>query len=819
MIKKEKLIPIYIEDEMKTSYIDYSMSVIVSRALPDVRDGLKPVHRRVLFGMHELGMLSNKPYKKSARVVGEVLAKYHPHGDNSVYDAMVRMAQKWSLRYCLIDGQGNFGSIDGDAPAAMRYTEARLQQISEEMLTDIEKGTVDYQLNFDDSLEEPSVLPASVPNLLVNGSSGIAVGMATNIAPHNIKECIEAICAYIDNTAISIDELMQYIKAPDFPTGGVIYGYQGVKEAFKTGRGCIILRAKTRLEKIKHRECIIVEEIPYQVNKVDLIVKTSNLIKRGKLEGVANIRDESDREGLRIVYVLKQNAVPEIVLNNLFKETSLQISFNINNVALVMGKPMQINLKDMIRYFVDHRHEVTIRCTQYDLKKAQDRYHILEGLLLTLSHLYVAVDLIKGSKTPDEASYKLRMQFKLTKTQVKAILDMRLQRFTYLEREKLEKEYNDLSKKVERFKEILDKEPIRMQIIKDKLLEIKEKYKDDRRTMVESSGKEVTMKDLILNEYVVLTISHNGYIKRTPLSEYKRQLRGGIGNIGAKTREEDFLEHLFVATTHQYTLFFTKKGKCFWLRVYEIPEGSKTSKGRAIQNLISLSQDDRICAYILSGDLDDEKYIKNRYVIMVTESGIIKKTPIKKYSRPRRNGINAITIREKDTLLEAKLTSGNSEVLIAVKSGKAIRFSEKKVRTMGRIACGVKGISLSEEDDKVIGMVCVKPDNKEDILVVSEKGYGKRSFLENYRLTNRGGKGVKTINITKKTGKLISITSVYNTSDLMIITKYGITIRISVSYIRIIGRSTQGVRLINLREGDEIAAVAKVGQRNSINNF
>ncbi|YBU89404.1 MAG: DNA gyrase subunit A [Candidatus Walczuchella monophlebidarum] len=816
MIKKEKLIPIYIEDEMKTSYIDYSMSVIVSRALPDVRDGLKPVHRRVLFGMHELGMLSNRPYKKSARVVGEVLAKYHPHGDNSVYDAMVRMAQKWSLRYCLIDGQGNFGSIDGDAPAAMRYTEARLQNISEEMLTDIEKGTVDYQLNFDDSLEEPSVLPASVPNLLVNGSSGIAVGMATNIAPHNIKECIEAICAYIDNTAISIDELMQYIKAPDFPTGGVIYGYQGVKEAFHTGRGCIILRAKTRLEKIKHRECIIVEEIPYQVNKVDLIVKTSDLIKIGKLEGVANIRDESDREGMRIVYVLKQNAGPEIVLNNLFKETSLQISFHINNVALVKGKPMQINLKDMIRYFVDHRHEVTIRCTQYDLKKAQDRSKILEGLLLTLSHLDVAVDLIKGSKTPDEASDKLRMQFKLTKTQVKAILDLRLQRFTFLEREKLEKEYNDLSKKVERFKEILDKEPIRMQIIKDKLLEIKEKYKDDRRTMVSYSGKEVTMKDLILNEYVVLTISHNGYIKRTPLSEYKRQLRGGIGNIGAKTRSEDFLEHLFVATNHQYTLFFTKKGKCFWLRVYEIPEGSKTSKGRAIQNLIRLSPDDRICAYIMSGDLYDEKYIKNRYVIMVTESGIIKKTHLKKYSRPRRNGINAITIREKDTLLEAKLTSGNSEVLIAVKSGKAIRFSEKKVRPMGRMACGVKGIRMSEEDDKVIGMVCVKPDNKEDILVVSEKGYGKRSFLENYSITNRGGKGVKTINMTKKTGKLISITSVYNTSDLMIITKDGITIRISVSYIRISGRSTQGVRLINLREGDEIAAVAKVGQNKEI---
>ncbi|AID37391.1 DNA gyrase subunit A [Candidatus Walczuchella monophlebidarum] len=814
MIKK--LIPIYIEDEMKTSYIDYSMSVIVSRALPDVRDGLKPVHRRVLFGMHELGMLSNRPYKKSARVVGEVLAKYHPHGDNSVYDAMVRMAQKWSLRYCLIDGQGNFGSIDGDAPAAMRYTEARLQNLSEEMLTDIEKGTVDYQLNFDDSLEEPSVLPASFPNLLVNGSSGIAVGMATNIAPHNIKECIEAICAYIDNTAISIDELMQYIKAPDFPTGGIIYGYQGVKEAFHTGRGCIILRAKTRLEKIKHRECIIVEEIPYQVNKGDLLVKTSYLIKIGKLEGVANIRDESDREGMRIVYVLKQNAGPEIVLNNLFKETSLQISFHINNVALVKGKPMQINLKDMIRYFVDHRHEVTIRCTQYDLKKAQDRSQILEGLLFTLSQLDVAVDLIKGSKTPDEASDKLIMQFKLTKTQVKAILDMRLQRFTFIEREKLEKEYNDLSKKVERFKEILDKEPIRMQIIKDKLLEIKEKYKDDRRTMVSYSGKEVTMKDLILNEYVVLTISHHGYIKRTPLSEYKRQLRGGIGNIGAKTRDEDFLEHLFVATNHQYTLFFTKKGKCFWLRVYEIPEGSKTSKGRAIQNLIRLSPDDRICAYILSGDLDDEKYIKNRYVIMVTESGIIKKTPIKKYSRPRRNGINAITIREKDTLLEAELTTGNSEVLIAVKSGKAIRFSEKKVRPMGRMACGVKGIRMSEEDDKVIGMVCVKPDNKEDILVVSEKGYGKRSFLENYSITNRGGKGVKTINITKKTGKLISITSVYNTSDLMIITKDGITIRISVSDIRISGRSTQGVRLINLREGDEIAAVAKVGQNKEI---
>lgn len=810
MIDGEKLIPINIEDEMKTSYIDYSMSVIVSRALPDVRDGLKPVHRRVLFGMYELGMLSNRAYKKSARVVGEVLAKYHPHGDSSVYDAMVRMAQEWSLRYLLIDGQGNFGSIDGDSPAAMRYTEARLQKISEEMLTDIEKETVDTQLNFDDSLQEPTVLPARIPNLLVNGSSGIAVGMATNMAPHNLRECVEAICAYIEDPDIQVEGLMQYVKAPDFPTGGIIYGYQGVKEAFHTGRGRIIIRAKARFEELQNRECIIVEEIPYQVNKADMIAKTADLIKDGKLEGIFNIRDESDRKGMRIVYLLKQDAVPNVVLNNLFKYTSLQTSFSVNNIALVKGRPMQLNLRDLVRHFVDHRHEIVVRRTEYELRKAQERAHILEGLLIALDHLDAVIALIRGSKTPDEAREGLITQFQLTEIQAKAILDMRLQRLTGLEHEKIKAEYDELSRSIEKFKEILAQEPLRMRIIKEELLEIKEKFKDERRTLIEYSGGEVTMEDLIADEHVVLTISHAGYIKRTPLSEYKRQSRGGVGNRGASTREEDFLEHLLVATNHQYMLFFTEKGKCFWLRVYEVPEGSKTAKGRAIQNLIQISSDDKVRAFILTGNLNDADYIARQNVIMITQAGIIKKTSLEQYSRPRQNGINAISIREGDTLLEAKLTSGKSQVLIAVKSGKAIRFPEEKVRAMGRTASGVIGISLNDENDKVIGMVCVEEGCKENILVVSEKGYGKRSSLEDYRITNRGGKGVKTISITEKTGELIAIKSVSDENDLMIINKSGVAIRMPVSDLRVMGRATQGVRLIDLRKGDEIAAVAKV---------
>ncbi|WP_103327086.1 DNA gyrase subunit A [Bacteroidetes bacterium endosymbiont of Geopemphigus sp.] len=812
MIDGEKLIPINIEDEMKTSYIDYSMSVIVSRALPDVRDGLKPVHRRVLFGMYELGMMSNRPYKKSARVVGEVLAKYHPHGDSSVYDAMVRMAQEWSLRYLLIDGQGNFGSIDGDSPAAMRYTEARLQKISEEMLTDIEKETVDTQLNFDDSLQEPTVLPSRIPNLLVNGSSGIAVGMATNMAPHNLRECIEAICAYIEDPDIQVEGLMQYIKAPDFPTGGIIYGYQGVKEAFHTGRGRIIIRAKARFEELQKRECIIVEEIPYQVNKADMIAKTADLIKDGKLEDIFNIRDESDRKGMRIVYLLKQDAVPNVVLNNLFKYTSLQTSFSVNNIALVKGRPMQLNLRDLVRHFVDHRHEIVIRRTEYELIKAQERAHILEGRLIALDHLDTVIALIRGSKTPDEAREDLIAQFQHTEIQAKSILDMRLQRLTNLEHEKIKAEYEDLSRSIEKYKEILAQEPLRMRVIKDELLEIKEKFKDERRTLIEYSGGEVTMEDLIADEHVVLTISHAGYIKRTPLSEYKRQSRGGIGNRGASTREEDFLEHLLVATNHQYMLFFTEKGKCFWLHVYEVPEGSKIAKGRAIQNLIQISSDDKVRAFILTGNLNDADYIARQNVIMITQAGIIKKTSLEQYSRPRQNGINAISIREGDTLLEARLTSGKSQVLIAVKSGKAIRFPEERVRAMGRTASGVIGVSLKNKNDKVIGMVCVEEEGKEDILVVSEKGYGKRSSLEDYRITNRGGKGVKTISITEKTGELIAIKSVSDENDLMIINKSGVAIRMPVSDLRVMGRATQGVRLIDLRKGDEIAAVAKVIQ-------
>lgn len=806
----EKLIPINIENEIKTSYIDYSMSVIVSRALPDVRDGLKPVHRRVLFSMYELGMIFNRPYKKSARVVGEVLAKYHPHGDSSVYDTMVRMAQEWSLRYLLIDGQGNFGSVDGDSPAAMRYTEVRLQKISEEMLTDLEKKTVITKLNFDDSLEEPTILPTRLPTLLINGSSGIAVGMATNMAPHNLSETIDAICAYIDNTEINIDDLLKYIKAPDFPSGGIIYGIEGIQEAFRTGKGRIILRAKVKFEEINKKNCIIVNEIPYQVNKAEMIAKTSELIKEGKLEGILNIRDESNRKGIRIVYILKQDIPPSIILNNLFKKTTLQISFNINNIALVNGQPLQLNLKKLIKYFVDHRHDIVIRRTQYELQKAKERCHILNGLLVALENLDIVITNIKNSKTPDKACEELVKKFKLSEKQTRAILDIRLQRLTGLEHEKIKYEFDELSKSIKKNKEILEHKQLRMKIIKNELLEIKNKYSDNRRTLIEYLGKEVTIEDLIYDEQMVLTISHFGYIKRTPLSEYKRQLRGGIGNRGASTKNEDFLEHILVATNHQYMLIFTKKGKCYCKRVYEIPERSKKSKGRSIHNLIKILSEDKIQAYIIIGNIKDSNYVEKYYVVMVTENGIIKKTPLIQYSRPRIHGIKAITIREGDTLLEAKLTSGQCEIILAIKSGKAIRFSEDKVRSIGRIATGVLGINLKEKNDKVIGMVCIEKEIKEDILVVSEKGYGKRSLLEDYRVTNRYCKGVKTFNITKKTGDLISIKNVTDTNDIIIINKSGYTIRLSVSEIRIMGRATQGVKLINLKKGDIIAAVEKI---------
>jgi DNA gyrase subunit A len=806
----EKLIPINIENEIKTSYIDYSMSVIVSRALPDVRDGLKPVHRRVLFCMYELGMIFNRPYKKSARVVGEVLAKYHPHGDSSVYDTMVRMAQEWSLRYLLIEGQGNFGSVDGDSPAAMRYTEVRLQKISEEMLTDLEKKTVKTKFNFDDSLEEPIILPTRLPTLLINGSSGIAVGMATNMAPHNLNECINAICAYIDNPEINIDDFIKYIKAPDFPSGGIIYGIEGIKEAFRTGKGRIILRAKVRFEEVNKKNCIIVDEIPYQVNKSEMIAKTSELIKEGKLEGIINIRDESNRKGIRIVYILKQDTTPSVVLNNLFKKTTLQTSFNINNIALVNGQPLQLNLKNLIKYFVDHRHDIVICRAQYELKKAKDRCHILDGLLVALNHLDIVITHIKNAKTPDKACEEIIKKFQLSEKQTRAILDIRLQRLTGFEHEKIKTEAYELSKSIKKNKEILEHKKLRMKIIKNELLEIKKKYSDNRRTLIEYFGKEVSIEDLIYDEQMILTISHTGYIKRTPLSEYKRQLRGGIGNKGASTKNEDFLEHILVATNHQYMLLFTKKGKCYCKRVYEIPERSKKSKGRSIQNFIKIIPEDKVQAYILIGNIKDSKYVEKHYVVMVTENGIIKKTPLLQYSRPRIHGIKAITIRKGDTLLEAKLTNGKCEIILAIKSGKAIRFSEEKVRSMGRIASGVVGINLKEKDDKVIGMICIEKEIKEDILVVSEKGYGKRSLLEDYRVTNRYCKGVKTFNITKKTGNLISIKNVTDTNDIIIINKSGYTIRVSVSEIRIMGRATQGVKLINFKKGDTIAAVEKI---------
>jgi len=809
MIEGEKLIPINIEDEMKSAYIDYSMSVIVSRALPDVRDGLKPVHRRVLYGMHELGVRSNSAHKKSARIVGEVLGKYHPHGDTSVYDTMVRMAQEWSLRYMLVDGQGNFGSIDGDSPAAMRYTEARMRKISEDMLADIDKETVDHKLNFDDTLQEPTVLPTRIPGLLVNGASGIAVGMATNMPPHNLYEVVDGITAFIDNNAIEIDELITHVKAPDFPTGGIIYGYEGVREAFKTGRGRVVIRAKANIEEVNGRECIIVSEIPYQVNKADMIKKTADLVNDKKLEGISTIRDESDRNGMRIVYVLKRDAIPNIVLNKLFKYTALQSSFSVNNIALVNGRPEILNLKDMIHHFVEHRHEVVVRRTTFELRKAEERAHILEGLIIASDNIDEVISIIRGSSNPDEAREKLIKRFELSEIQAKAIVEMRLRQLTGLEQDKLRSEFEELMKTIEDLKDILDKKDRRMQIIKDELAVVKEKYGDDRRSTIEYAGGDLSIEDMIPNEQVVITISHAGYIKRTSLTEYRTQNRGGVGQKASTTRNEDFLEHLFVGTNHQYMLFFTQKGKCFWMRVYEIPEGSKTSKGRAIQNLINIEQDDKVKAFICTQNLKDEEYINAHYVIMATKRGQVKKTSLEQYSRPRTNGINAITIKEGDELLEAKLTTGESQVMLALKSGKAIRFEEAKTRPMGRGASGVRGITLAHNADEVIGMISVD-DMESNILVVSENGYGKRSSLEDYRITNRGGKGVKTISITEKTGSLVSIKNVTDEDDLMIINKSGIAIRMAVEDLRVMGRATQGVKLINLKGSDSIAAVAKV---------
>ena len=810
MAQGERIIPVNIEEQMKSSYIDYSMSVIVSRALPDVRDGLKPVHRRVLYGMHDMGVTSTKSYKKSARVVGDVLGKYHPHGDSSVYDTMVRMAQDWSLRYMLVDGQGNFGSIDGDSPAAMRYTEVRMRKIAEEMLSDIDKDTVEWQLNFDDSLKEPTVLPTRIPGLLVNGASGIAVGMATNMPPHNLTESINAINAYIEDDSIEIDGLMQHISAPDFPTGGTIYGYEGVRDAFHTGRGRIVLRAKARIEEVRDRECIIVTEIPYQVNKADMIKKTADLVNDKKIEGISDIRDESDRNGMRIVYVLKRDAVPNVVLNKLFKYTQLQSSFSVNNIALVNGRPELLNLKDMIKHFVAHRHEVVVRRTEYELRQAEKRAHVLEGLLIAIDHLDAVIKLIRASATPDEARTGLMSEFKLSEIQAKAILDMRLQKLTGLERDKIKAEYEELMKTIDYLKSILSDKTLRMQIIKDELLEVKEKYGDERRTEIEYAGGDVSIEDMIPDTEVVVTISHAGYIKRTALSEYRKQNRGGVGSKAASTRDKDFIENVFVATNHQYMLFFTELGRCFWMRVFEIPEGTRQSKGRAIQNLINIPQDDKVLAFINVLNLKDEEYINNHSIVMCTKYGIIKKTSLEAYSRPRVNGINAITIREGDTLLEAKLTNGEQDIMMAVRSGKAIRFPESKVRSMGRNASGVRAITVDSENDEVVGMVVVKEGDGFDIMVVSEKGYGKRSALEDYRITNRGGKGVKTITVTEKTGELVSLKAVTDEDDLMIITKKGTMIRMGVDTLRVMGRATQGVRLISLRKEDEIASIAKV---------
>ena len=809
MAEGEKLIPINIEEAMKSAYIDYSMSVIVSRALPDVRDGLKPVHRRVLFGMSELGLRSNSKYKKSAFIVGEVLGKYHPHGDSSVYDTMVRMAQEWSLRYMLVDGQGNFGSIDGDSPAAMRYTEARLKKISEEMVEDLDKDTVDFQLNYDDSIKEPTVLPTKIPSLLVNGASGIAVGMATNMPPHNLSEVIDGTVAYIDDNNIEIDELIKHVKAPDFPTGGVIYGYDGVKNAFETGRGKVVMRGKASFEEVNGRECIIVSEIPYQVNKADMIQRTAELINDKKIEGISNIRDESDRKGMRIVYILKRDAIPNIVLNTLYKYTALQSSFSVNNIALVKGRPKLLNLKEMIKYFVEHRHDVVVRRTKYDLKKAEERAHILDGLIVASDNIDKVIEIIKKSSNADDARKNLIKEYDLSEVQAKAIVEMRLRQLTGLEQDKLRDEYNGLLELIKDLKNILEDKDRRMSIIKDELIEIKEKHGDERRSVIEFAGGELSIEDMIPDEKVVLTISHAGYIKRTPLAEYKTQHRGGVGQKGSTTRSEDFLEYLFVGTNHQYMLFFTQKGKCFWMRVFEIPEGSKLSKGRAIQNLINIEPDDKVKAFICTQDLKDEDYINNHFVIMCTKKGQVKKTSLEQYSRPRSNGINAISIKEGDELLEAKLTTGNSQILISVKSGKCIRFEESKTRPMGRNASGVRGVRLKDDNDEVVGMLSVN-DMDSDILVVSENGYGKRSKLDDYRITNRGGKGVKTISITDKTGNLVSIKNVADGDDLMIINKSGIAIRMEVNSLRVMGRATQGVKLINLKDGDSIAAVAKV---------
>jgi DNA gyrase subunit A len=810
MAQGEKIIPINIEEQMKSSYIDYSMSVIVSRALPDVRDGLKPVHRRVLYGMHDMGVTSTKAYKKSARVVGDVLGKYHPHGDSSVYDTMVRMAQDWSLRYMLVDGQGNFGSVDGDSPAAMRYTEVRMRKIAEDMLSDIDKDTVDWQLNFDDSLKEPTVLPTRIPGLLVNGASGIAVGMATNMPPHNLTESINAINAYIDDSEIDIDGLMQHISAPDFPTGGTIYGYEGVRDAFHTGRGRIVLRGKAIIEEVKGRECIIVTEIPYQVNKAEMIKKTAELVNDKKIEGISDIRDESDRKGMRIVYVLKRDAVPNVVLNKLYKYTQLQSSFSVNNIALVNGRPEMLNLKDMIHHFVEHRHEVVVRRTEYELRQAEKRAHVLEGLLIAIDNLDAVIKLIRASATPDEAKNGLMTEFKLSEIQAKAILDMRLQKLTGLERDKIKAEYEELMKTIDYLKSVLADKGLRMSIIKEELEEVKVKFGDERRTDIEFAGGDVSIEDMIPDSEVVITISHAGYIKRTALSEYKKQNRGGVGAKAASTRDQDFIEHVFVATNHQYMLLFTEQGRCFWMRVYEIPEGTRQSKGRAIQNLINLPQDDKVLAFINVLNLKDEDYINNHFIVMCTKQGIIKKTSLEAYSRPRVNGINAITVREGDTLLEAKLTNGEQDIMLAVKSGKAIRFPESKVRGMGRNASGVRAISVDSENDEVVGMIVVKEGDGFDVMVVSEQGYGKRSSLEDYRITNRGGKGVKTITVIDKTGELVSLKAVTDEDDLMIITKKGTMIRMGVDTLRVMGRATQGVRLITLRKGDEIASIAKV---------
>jgi DNA gyrase subunit A len=807
---RQGIIPINIEDEMRGAYIDYSMSVIISRALPDVRDGLKPVHRRVLYGMLDLGVLHNKSYKKSARIVGEVLGKYHPHGDSSVYDTMVRMAQPWSLRYPLVDGQGNFGSIDGDSPAAMRYTEARLRRIAEEMLTDINKDTVDFNPNFDDSLKEPGVLPGKLPNLLVNGTSGIAVGMATNMPPHNLNEIITGIVAYIDNRDITIEELMQFIPAPDFPTGAIIYGYQGVKSAFETGRGRVVMRARATIEETKSgKSQIIVSEIPYMVNKANMIEKTAALVNDKKIEGISDIRDESDRQGLRIVYDLRKDAVPKVVLNNLYKYTQLQSSFGVNNVALVKGKPLTLNLKELIHYFVEHRHEVVIRRTKYELAEAERRAHILEGYLIALDNLDEVIALIRNSADPETAKNGLIEKFKLTEIQAKAILDMRLQRLTGLERDKIQKEYEEIKKTIEHLNNILANEDIRMDIIKEELAEIKERYGDERRTEIEHSADEISLEDMIADEEMLITVSHMGYIKRTPLTEFRVQTRGGVGSRATGSKEDDFTEHMFVASTHAYVLIFTTLGKVFWLRVYEIPEGTKTAKGRAIQNLINITPDDSVRAVINVKNLDDVDYVNNNFLLMCTQKGTIKKTSLEAYSRPRQNGINAITINEGDRLLNVCLTNGNKDIVIAIESGRAIRFHESQVRPMGRVAAGVRGILLDNREDKVVGMVCV--DNSEtNLLVVSEKGYGKRSSINDYRITKRGGKGVKTMNVTSKTGKVVAIKDVIDSDELMIINRSGITIRIAVKNLRIMGRATQGVKLIRLNDSDKISSVEKI---------